>query len=325
MSSEQRVVLVTGVGGNVGQGILRIIRSSFPEIRLIATDVGRVTAGHHFCDAFYQVPYAYDSGFRAAFLQIPGLEKVDLIIPSTDYEALYLSSFASELPAVIASSPKCIRTCLDKWTTWTVLSSAGVPFAESCLPSQYDGTWGGVVVKPREGRGSRDVFFDPENVSDFEDTFVVQRRSFGVEITTSFYVCRNGELRGPITFTRSLRDGMTERCEVTFTYEEKLQSLIEKTVHALNIVGPCNIQSIVDEGGAVVPFEINCRYSGTSSVRSQLGFEDVRYGIQEYLLGEEPSRATVVPGCAVRLMVDVVYPGQSLDNLQPGNGKSHLF
>ena len=42
------------------------------------------------------------------------------------------------------------------------------------------------------------------------------------------------------------------------------------------------------EGGDVVPFEINCRYSGTSSTRAQLGFPDVAYGVQKYVLGEEP-------------------------------------
>ena len=36
---EKRTVLVTGIGGNVGQGILRNIRSLNLPIRLIGTDI----------------------------------------------------------------------------------------------------------------------------------------------------------------------------------------------------------------------------------------------------------------------------------------------
>ena len=39
-----RAVLVTGIGGNVGQGVLRNIGASFPELRLVGTDIGTVTA-----------------------------------------------------------------------------------------------------------------------------------------------------------------------------------------------------------------------------------------------------------------------------------------
>ena len=61
MQKTSKTVLVTGIGGNVGQGILRNIRTIYPDLRLVGTDIGRATAGHYFCDAFHQTPYCFDS------------------------------------------------------------------------------------------------------------------------------------------------------------------------------------------------------------------------------------------------------------------------
>jgi carbamoyl-phosphate synthase large subunit len=72
--------------------------------------------------------------------------------------------------------------------------------------------------------------------------------------------------------------------------------------------GSFNIQSIVNHNGDVIPFEINCRISGTNSIRHNLGFQDVKYTLQEFLYNELPDKPKPINGMATRILLDVIYP-----------------
>jgi carbamoyl-phosphate synthase large subunit len=318
-------ILVTGIGGNVGQGLLRILRGRFPNIRLVGTDIGMCTAGHHFCDVFQQVPYSYEPGYVDAMALLCRREDVNLVIPATDYEVYYLGLAVDRLPPLLVSPAETARIFLDKFETFTAFRKAQLPFAESYLPSTYPGHLSQIIVKPREGRGSRNIFRNPPAPQTFDDSYMVQDLATGQEITTAFYVTRTRQLHGHITFVRALSAGMTERCQVTFAYDEILLPVLQRMIETFDIRGPCNLQSIVTETGSLVPFEVNCRYSGTSSIRSQLGFDDVAYGVQEYLLNLPPQPPAVKAGAAIRIFMDIIYPGQSLEQLAPGSGSSYIF
>jgi carbamoyl-phosphate synthase large subunit len=71
--------------------------------------------------------------------------------------------------------------------------------------------------------------------------------------------------------------------------------------------GAFNIQSIANQNGEVVPFEINCRISGTNSIRSGFGFKDVQYTIEELLWNKEPLKPLITKGVAYRILTDVIY------------------
>jgi carbamoyl-phosphate synthase large subunit len=325
MGEGEKTVLVTGVGGNVGQGVLRILRQRFPALRLVATDVGDCTAGHHFCDAFERVPYSYEPGYAAVVADLCRREGVELVIPTTDYETFYLGEAAAALPTLIASPPETCWGFIDKYETFRRFRAAGLPFAESALPSAWRAGGGETIVKPREGRGSRGLHLNPPDPGSFDDGHLVQELLRGREITTAFYVTRERRVHGLITFERALASGMTERCQATFAHDPLVVPLVGAMAAAFDIRGPCNVQSIVTGDGRLVPFEVNCRYSGTSSIRSQLGFPDVVFGIQEYLLGTPPEPPRVREGCAVRIFMDIIYPGRRLDQIVPGSGDSFVF
>ncbi len=325
MQAETRVVLVTGVGGNVAQGVLRNLRADFPELRIVGVDINQVTAGHHFCDAAYQVPYAYDASYAERLGSIVEKENVELIIPCTDHETLHAAQVPECRGKVIGNPAETAAIFLDKYQTAERFRSEGIPFADSLLPSQYDGRWEKVVLKPRDGRGSRDVYIDPPSPESFDDSFVVQRFLEGPEITAAFYVRKCGTLHGIIVFQRELRNGMTERCSVVMEHAPGMQKIAEQMTQAFSLRGPCNIQAKVLKDASIVPFEINARYSGTNSIRSQLGFCDVRYGIQEYLLEQTPEAPSIKNGCAIRLMMDIVYPDGNLSELAAGDSNSFIF
>jgi len=322
---NQKALLVTGIGGNVGQGILRNTIGLKKSIRIVGVNTELVTAGTHLCDIVYQVPFGYDRAYIPAIRRICDKEHVDCIIPSTDYETVYLAKNRKKLPVVATSSYDVNMTFLDKYRTWQKFTEYGIPFAESALPSGYNGVFGADIVKPREGRGSRGIVYEPKNTKEFPDTFVVQKLYKGIEVTTAFYVTKQGTLHSMITFSRELFGGTTVKCTVVHTYDTQLLAIIRHMMKHFKIRGSCNIQSIATVDGRVIPFEINGRLSGTNSIRSQFGFTDVEWTIDEYLYDKKPKPAHLTFGSAVRIQLDVIYPDVALSDIQNKTTKHYIF
>lgn len=318
-------VLVTGIGGNVGQGILRNICSLYRSIYLVGTDIKSVSAGNHLCDKVYIVPFSASSEYIPSILEICKKEEIDLIIPSTDYETYYLALASEKLPTLASSDAAVAKAFLNKYQTWLVFKKASIPFAETKLPSEYHNDFDDLVIKPIEGNGSKGLHINPPNPRDFPDNYIIQKLLKGKEITTAFYVTKDQKLLGHITFFRSLVHGTTSICEVTFDYDRKLKVLIQKIINNFDIKGSCNIQSIVDQNGTIIPFELNCRISGTNSIRAQFGFEDVKYTLQEYLFNIKPEKPIIKKGSAIRILMDVVYPDVGIDQIKDKSTKHYIF
>lgn len=310
---DRKNVLVTGIGGNVGQGIIRNIRSTKYNVRVIGTNVVEFSAGNHLCDAFHKVPYAVDKSYIATIQQIVKNEQIDLIIPSTDYESSGLAQNRAEIDTVISSSDG--DTCaiyLDKYETYLHHAKYEIPFAKAVLPSKYDGSFKEHILKPKGGRGSRRLHINPEAWTEFNDKeYMVQELIRGIEITCAFYVDKKQQLHGMITFERELENGATNQCVVVDQYDDRLLEIIHKMMQHAKFSGAANLQSIVTQEGEIIPFEINCRISGTNSIRTNFGFKDVQYTLQEYLYEQSPEPVSITKGSAVRILMDVIYPNQT--------------
>ncbi len=308
-------VLVTGVGGIVGQGILRNIIHLKEDLILVGTDINSLSAGSHLCQRVYEVPFSTDPRYIDQIKKICVNEKIDLIIPSTDYETYYLSLESHELPRLACAGPKVSEIFLNKYKTWQFFNEHQIPFAETALPSRYQDNFEEIIVKPLEGRGSRDLHFNPANYHCFPDDYIIQKLYRGKEITTAFYVTKEGSLLGHITLERELMSGYTDKCAVVFDYDKQVEGLILRMMQCLKLKCSYNIQSIVTETGDIIPFEVNGRVSGTNSIRSQFGFEDVRYIIDEYIFNRKPQKPDIKPGAALRILLDIIYPGVNLEGI----------
>ena len=318
-------IIVTGIGGVVGQGIVRNVRATGLPLRIVGINVTAVSAGNHLCDAVYLVPYAIEPNYIDTVKEITQNEGAKLIIPSTDHESYYLALYAEALQIPVAASPHHVTgMCLDKYKTYLAFQEQGIPFAPSCLPKDFHQQWGEIIAKPRDGRGSRGIMISPEAPEKLEDSYLIQPLLKGVEITSTAYVTQSGELLGTITMKRSLESGNTTQAEVTFEYNEQVEQLITSMIRVFPFRGSFNVQSIVTSEG-VVPFEINCRISGTNSIRSQFGFKDVEYTLRERLYHETPSRPEVMEGCAIRVMHDVIYPNMKLGDIRNNQDNHYIY
>lgn len=321
-------MLVTGIGGNVGQGIVRNIRATEYAIKVVGCNVTAFSSGNYLVDTFYTVPYAFNPDYISRIASIVKQEGVDLIIPSTDYEVYYLALYRSLLGCQVAASEvETARIYLDKLETFYHHSRHGIAFAASMLPSEYRGEFAECIAKPKAGRGSRGLHLNPKDLSAFADAeYMVQELHRGEEITTAFYVTYDRCLHGFITLSRTLENGATSSCRVVTEYDAQVQEILEQMIAASNIKGAANLQSIVRTDGRVVPFEVNCRISGTNSIRSNFGFADVRYTLQEFLYGQAPDAPQIRSGVAVRVLLDVIYPGaSSFDDISDNSTPHFIF
>lgn len=323
---EEKTIIVTGIGGNVGQGILRNIRNSFQNIKIIGLDINSFTSGNFLCDNTFKVPYSYDKEYIPTIQKIIEQENVDLVIPSTDYEVYYLSLYNSELNAYIAASDaRVARIYLDKYESFLYHQKNDIPFSKSWLPENYDFSETQIIAKPREGRGSRGILINPDNAQNLPNGYMIQPLHNGTEITTSAYVTKQNKLHGLFTMERELTNGTTSKSKVIFKYDNELKIIIEKMIELGGLKGSFNLQSIVTEGNEIIPFEVNCRISGTNSIRHCLGFQDVKYTIQEYLFNQQPDVAKPIEGIATRILMDVVYPNAADEQLLKNKFSSHFL
>ena len=208
--------------------------------------------------------------------------------------------------------------------TYLFHSESGIPFSNSWLPKNYDDSCENVILKPREGRGSRGILINPADIKGYGDDYLVQPLYKGKEVTTAFYVKKDGTLHGLISMERELSNGATSKSKVVREYDAALKDIILKMLQNRGLVGSINLQSIVDENNEIHPFEVNCRISGTNSIRHNLGFQDVKYTIQEYLYNQEPDQVNVIDGIAIRILYDIIYPNSTDESLLNSNKSNHI-
>jgi len=309
-------ILITNAGGSLGQGVLRLLRKWYPEAYLTAVSFIFPSAAGLYADRVIKAePYNYNDEDVIFMKKICKDEKIDLIIPCSDYDTYLLQKFAGDLPLIACSNEKMSLCFYDKYLTAQLFKEHGLPFALSWLPSKYDKIGQSVIVKPRCGGLSQAIYREPKELSVFGDDFVVQQLKMGKEITIGLYVTRDQRLHGFIVLERELWNGITVQSQVTREYDELIGNFCQLMIEKLPIKSSLNIQAIVTEDGQLVPFEINGRVSGTCTIRDNFGFTDVKYLVEEYLLNKAPSKPSIKPGYAVRVLRDVIVPGGVLNDI----------
>ncbi len=324
---ESKTVLVTGIGGNVGQGILRNINSLQWPIKVVGCNVTEFSSGNYLCDVSYKVPYAFDENYIAEINKIITKENIDLIIPSTDYEVYHLAVNKDNIKAeVIVCDASVAQLFLDKYLTYKCFFENKIPFAKSWLPKEFDFSCADYIAKPREGRGSRGILINPETPQKLGDNYMIQPLHKGIEITTAVYVNKKGKLHGLFSMERQLENGTTSQTIVNNNYDFEFKNIAQKIIDLGGIRGSFNLQSIVDENGTIFPFEVNGRISGTNSIRHNLGFQDVKYLLQEYLYDQEPDTIAPINGIATRIYLDIIYKdATNFDDLNNKNSNPTLY
>lgn len=328
-----RNILVTGVGGGVGQSILKALHGS--GFGVVGVDSEELATGLHAVPHAYKGRYAADPLFVDTLLRIAQKENCGIIFPGHDVELLPLATNIARFVASgimpIVSSPEVVRICDDKLATNDYLKSRGFPVPATRRLAEVAGFDGPVVLKPqRGGARSRHTYVarSPKELELYRQLVdpgncVVQEYVEGDEYTCGT-VTLSDACAGVITMRRILRDGDTYKAFVDRS--PVVESTATRVVEALKPFGACNIQLRVRDGVPFV-FEINARCSGTTNARALAGFNEPRM-IADYILNGVPPRFTIQEISILRYWNELTVSNERIaqlkaDGFLEGNG-THL-
>jgi carbamoyl-phosphate synthase large subunit len=103
---------------------------------------------------------------------------------------------------------------------------------------------------------------------------------------------------------RKLFYGTTIEAQVV--ENSKIEKLAIEICEKFKPIGPFNIQLRLDSNDNPVPFEFNVRFSGTTSIRAKLGFNDVEAMINEYFFSKSVENLEFKKGKAYRYFDEIV-------------------
>ena len=327
-------VLVTAVGGNIGQGVVKALRSSSREYFIVGTDMEPRSAGFSFVDRPCVTLAAGAPGMAAALSDVVESERVEAIFVCSPQELAFFSAARGDLERatgarILVNPEQVIRIGQDKFETARFLETHGFPCPETALAADRPAVdrlierWGlPVIAKPRVGWTSVNVFTIRsraalEAACVLVPDLVVQR--YLPDATEEYTAGVVGSAAAGrfawIVLRRDLAQGTTYRTELA--QDEAIGARMVAMAQALGVEGACNFQFRMVDGQPLV-FEINPRFSGTSGIRYLYGFNDPEMAFEHACLGQPIVQPEVRPGVVMRYWNEVHLPGVGFTTMSDG-------
>src|SRR5438445_13777739 len=112
-------VLVTAVGGNIGQGVVKALRAGRRDYFIAGTDMEARSAGFSMVDRAVVTPSARDPGLTPALIDIVRQERIEAIFVCSPAELEFFTCERAALEAagvrVLVNPPEVIRIGQDKF------------------------------------------------------------------------------------------------------------------------------------------------------------------------------------------------------------------
>lgn len=276
---------VTGVGGAAGVCCIKALKMTNENYYIVGLDANPLSAGLYLANKGYVIPSASDVTFIQKLLRITEKEKMEALIPTVDEELFPLAKakekFERKGTLIAVSDPTTIKTTNDKWLTYKKLSQTNTPvpkswfFTPSSTALQKIKTEIPVIVKPRVGRGARDIYFC-SNKSELNFALhrvknpIIQEHLPGTEYTVDTLSNLNGKALIAIPRRRiEAKFGVTWRGIIE--HNAKLEKTCRKAAETLGIIGPACIQTKASQDGTPKIFEVNPRIGGTTTASVAAG------------------------------------------------------
>jgi carbamoyl-phosphate synthase large subunit len=292
MSRPPIRVLVTAVGGDLGQALVKSLRIGEARFELWGCDADPSGIGAAFVSSYQAVPLASDPAYVSAIDEICKVHRIEAVIPGSEAEIFVLARQPGlRLPsgAVVVCQPQeWLQTYGDKLLCMRALQQRLelAAFADAADPTDLkrliDSVGFPLVVKPRRSSGSRAIFLVRSAdelagcIAEHPDSVVQQfidqdegEFSVGVFACDAFteVLAFRRELNSVSCswFAETSRDQAVCGYALSFARESKLR-------------GSANIQ-VRKHAGAVRLLEINPRFSSLVAARALCGFRDAEWSI----------------------------------------------
>jgi carbamoyl-phosphate synthase large subunit len=288
-------VLLTGAGGAAVPALIERLQAG--GRRVVAVDADPNAAGLYVADRAYRVPFAASPDYAATMGAICRREGIRALVPLVDEELLPCAALGAELGIpVIGPRPEFIALSLDKYGLMRRMAEAGLPVPPTRLLAEGPGDLEPpLVVKPRVGRGSRNVRIirtraelDAQLAAGdcHSEDMLLQKYVEGAEFTVSVVGWRDGRVRAVVPKQVVEKRGIT-RIAISRRHPA-IDALCREIQARLCADGPFNVQLRVDEhGGLPLTFEINPRFSTTITLTQAAGVDELG-AVLDLALGIDP-------------------------------------
>ncbi|MCR5251977.1 MAG: ATP-grasp domain-containing protein [Lachnospiraceae bacterium] len=232
---KELTVLITGVGGGgVGEQVLKCLKMSKLQTRIIGCDMNRTSKGLGVVDKAYIVPASSSDQYLDCIRRICKTNGVDIIFPGSEPELKVLSEnrdlFEENGICLPFNSRKLISICMDKNKTMEFLRSNSIPVQKTWEIHDESGLDQidifPVVLKPSiGGGGSVNTFIAQDKrelkmfgtyLLDLYSVFTVQEYVGNAEseYTVGVMCGKDGRYINSIAVKKSILSGLSNRIKV---------------------------------------------------------------------------------------------------------------
>ena len=297
-------ILVTSVGGDVGQALIKSLRLITTPVKVFGCDADSSSIGGAFVDELFTVPLASDADYLSVMAGICEDNGIDALVPGCEPEIFTLSRAASSggfscRAALICQEYSWLKTYGDKLTCFRQLDGKVdlAPYADGSdevAVSEFIKNVGfPCIVKSRRSWGAKSL----RTVADEDElTRVLGQTQVPLvqgyiddehgEFTVGVFAC--DDFTTAIGFKRSLGPIGASWYAENIDQDEDVLNYAYKIAEASGLRGSCNIQVRKSSWGVRL-LEINPRFSSLVAARAACGFRDLEWSIYT-ALGREIQR-----------------------------------
>jgi carbamoyl-phosphate synthase large subunit len=273
------------------------------KIKVVASDIEECAASF-LADEFVLFPRFRDPQLWEKMEKEILARGINVVVPSFDETLLTWSEkkkyFKNKGVDVILSDEKSIAICQDKWKTFQFFEAHEIPTPKTSLENKYP------VVKPRLGRGGKDILINNNGKQVEMEGMVSQEFLSGTEYTIDVFCNNSGEPIYIIPRKRlAVKDGKSIH-GITVDHK-KITEWVKRICGATHFIGPINMQCFEESNGDIKFTEINPRIAGGMALGFAASENWVPLIINHTIGGKPISPKTIQYGLKMYRFYDEVF------------------
>lgn len=291
--------------------------------KVVGTDCSAYAPALYETDAHYLVPPMTDDNYLDIILDICSKESIAAVLPLQEDELYLIASnrklFTDRGIIPIVSDPDAIELCRDKFAFYQYLKKNDFPVITSCdsFDSFQRMLQSGemklpVFLKPSRGCGSIGIQkVEQQELLEIlcrnqKEAYLIQNYADGEEFGADIYVDLLTQKLVTVFIKKKLRMRAGETEKSVSYWDENLYRLIERTIDALHLTGPIDMD-IFKINGQYYISEVNPRFGGGYPHAYNCGI-DFPYLIAENLSGRanEPEAGNYEEGVCMLKYTDLL-------------------